>query len=98
MSEQQLVKIQILEKQLQEVNEHPGANNIKKTPAFIHENRLSNGSLRKSLATITPRSDVKRVVLSTPRLNNCRIQGELFARFRIQWEQYKDHMRQLHNA
>jgi hypothetical protein len=67
MSEQQLVKIQILEKQLQAVNEHPGANNIKKTPAFIHENRLSNGSLRKSLATITPRSDVKREVLSTPR-------------------------------
>ena len=40
MSKQQLVKIQILEKQLQAVNEHPGANNIEKTPAFIHENML----------------------------------------------------------
>jgi hypothetical protein len=67
MSEKQLIKIQILEKQLQAVNEHPGANNIKKTPAFVHENRLSDGSLRKSLPTITPRSDVKREVMSTPR-------------------------------
>ncbi len=36
MSEQQLVKIQILEKQLEAVKEHPGANNIKKTPALFH--------------------------------------------------------------
>jgi hypothetical protein len=36
VSEQQLVKIQILEKQLEAVNEQPKANNIKKTPAFIH--------------------------------------------------------------
>jgi hypothetical protein len=36
MSAQQLDKIQTLEKQLEEVEERPGANNIKKTPAFIH--------------------------------------------------------------
>ena len=36
MSAQQLDKIQILEKQLETVKEHPGSNNIKKTPVFMH--------------------------------------------------------------
>ncbi len=36
-------------------------------PAKIHDKRMINGSLKKSLATTTPRSDVKRKVLSTPR-------------------------------
>jgi hypothetical protein len=34
MREQQLVKILSLEKQFEEVKEHPGVNNIKTTPAF----------------------------------------------------------------
>ena len=36
MSAQQLGKIQTLEKQLETVEGHPGDNNIKKTPVFIH--------------------------------------------------------------
>jgi hypothetical protein len=36
MSAQQLGKIQALEKQFEAVERHPGATNIKKTPAFIH--------------------------------------------------------------
>ena len=36
------------------------------TPAKSNENRRSNGSLRKSLATTTPKSEVKREVTSTP--------------------------------
>ena len=44
-------------------------------PVMIHENRMSNGSLGKSLATTTLRSDVKRVVLSTPR-RSARVQRQ----------------------
>ena len=36
VSAQQLGRIQTLEKQLEAVEEYPGDNNIKKTPAFIH--------------------------------------------------------------
>jgi hypothetical protein len=36
MSEQQLYKIQTLEKQLEAMEGHPLPNNIKKTLAFIH--------------------------------------------------------------
>ena len=36
MSEQQLVKIQILEKQLEAVKEHSQANNLTNKPVFIH--------------------------------------------------------------
>ena len=36
VSVQQLGRIQTLEKQLESVQEYPGDNNIKKTPAFIH--------------------------------------------------------------
>ena len=35
------------------------------SPVNIHENRMSNGSLKQSPATTTPRSDVKREVLIT---------------------------------
>ena len=36
-------------------------------PVGTHENKMSNGSLKKSPATTTPKSDVKRGVLTTPR-------------------------------
>ena len=36
-------------------------------PVGTHENRMSNGSLKKSSATTTPKRDVKREVLRTPR-------------------------------
>jgi hypothetical protein len=37
------------------------------TPVKNHENRMSTGSMKKSPAITTPKSDVKREVLSTPR-------------------------------
>ena len=37
------------------------------TPARDHGNRMSTGSMKKSPATITPKSDVKKEVLSTPK-------------------------------
>jgi hypothetical protein len=37
------------------------------TLARDHGNRMSTGSMKKSPATITPKSDVKKEVLSTPR-------------------------------
>ena len=37
------------------------------TPARDHENRMSTGSMKKSPASTTSKSDVKKEVLSTPR-------------------------------
>ena len=36
-------------------------------PARDHGNRMSTGSMKKTPATITPKSDVKKEVLSTPK-------------------------------
>jgi hypothetical protein len=44
-------------------------------PVKSHGSRLSNESLRKSFTTITPRSDVKEEVLSTPK-RSARVQGQ----------------------